>query len=134
MPSPELQNAIKEYFADKEGVIAVYLFGSYAMDNDDPLSDVDLGVLLDESNPVTLRDRRDQYMVDLGRILRKDIHPVLLNSASEELLRQIFLKGKCILAIDPKKLSQYKMVMFTRIAEFGYYRCRMQSGVIRKVV
>jgi len=34
-------------------------------------------------------------MVELSRILRKDIHPVILNSAGEELLRQIFLKGKC---------------------------------------
>ena len=67
-------------------------------------------------------------------ILKKEIHPVILNSASEELMRQIFLKGKCILVKDPKKLSLFKMTMFTRIADFGYYRNKMQSGIIRNIM
>jgi hypothetical protein len=73
-------------------------------------------------------------MVELGRLMRKDIDPVILNSASQELLRQIFSKGKCILVNDSKELARYKMVMFARIAEFAYYRNQMQLGLIRKIM
>jgi len=78
--------------------------------------------------------RRNDYMVELGRILKKDIHPVMLNSASEELLKQIFSKGQCIIVNNSRKLARYTMVMFVKIAEFGYYRRQMQSGLIRKVM
>jgi hypothetical protein len=73
-------------------------------------------------------------MVELGRILRRDIHPVILNSASEEILRQIFLKGKCVLIHDSKKLAQFTMIKFVEIADFAYYREQMQAGLINKTM
>jgi hypothetical protein len=76
----------------------------------------------------------DTVMLDLSRILRKDIHPVILNLAGEELLRQVFLKGKCILVKDPKKLAQYKMTAFSRIADFAYYKNQMQKGIVRNIM
>jgi predicted nucleotidyltransferase len=114
---------IKNFFKDKPEVIAVYIFGSQATDKTGGSSDVDIGILLDTSE-----------RVELANILRKEIHPVILNSAGEELMRQIFLKGKCILVRDPEKLSLFKMIMFARIADFGYYRDQMQSGLIRNIM
>jgi len=129
-----LEEKIRSYFKDKEEVIAVYLFGSYAVGKEQPFSDVDLGILFDEMDKDLSFKRRTHYLIELGRLLRKDIHPVMLNSAGEELLRQIFSKGKCILINDAKKLARHKMVMFVKIAEFAYYRTQMQSGLIRKVM
>jgi predicted nucleotidyltransferase len=130
----ELINKLKAYFKDKSEVIAVYLFGSQTTDKAGYTSDVDVGILLDTSDRAIEVDKRNHYMMDLAHILRKEIHPVILNSASEELMRQIFLKGKCILVGDPKKLSLFKMTMFARIADFGYYRDQIQSGLIRNIV
>ena len=130
----KLEEKIKSYFENKEEVIAVYLFGSYAVGKEKTFSDVDLGILFDEMDKNLSFKRRTDYLIELGRLLRKDIHPVILNSASEELLRQIFSKGKCILINDVKKLAVHKMVMFVKIAEFAYYRSKMQSGLIRKVM
>lgn len=130
----KLEEKIKSYFENKKEVIAVYLFGSYAVGKEQPFSDVDVGILFDEMDKDLSFKRRSEYLIDLGRLLRKDIHPVILNSASEELLRQIFSKGKCILINDEKKLAVHKMVMFVKIAEFAYYRSKMQSGLIRKVM
>jgi predicted nucleotidyltransferase len=129
-----LEEKIKSYFENKKEVIAVYQFGSYAVGKEGPFSDVDIGILFDRINEDLLSKRRNDYMVELGRILRKDIHPVILNSASEELLSQIFSKGKCVLINDAKKLAQHKMVMFVKIAEFAHYRSKMQLGLIRKVM
>lgn len=129
----ELEPPLIHYFRDKPEVIAVYLFGSQATGKTDRSSDVDIGILLDTINRAIQFERRNRYMVDLANILKKEIHPVILNSAGEELMRQIFTKGKCILVKDEKQLSLFKMTMLARIADYGYYRNRMQSGLIRNI-
>jgi predicted nucleotidyltransferase len=98
------------------------------------LSDIDIGVLLDQNDKELRKVKRKKYLIDLPRMLRKDIHLVFLNSASEELMKQIYSKGKCILSNDPAKLVRYNMIMMARIADYGYYRDKMQSGLIRKVL
>lgn len=130
----KLEKNIRVYFRDKKEVIAVYLFGSHAKGKARPLSDIDVGILLDKNDRDFLKQRRKNYTIELGRALRKDIHPTILNLAGEELLKQIFSKGKCILINDARKLALYRMVMFARIADFAYYRSQMQSGFIRKVM
>jgi len=130
----ELEEKIKTYFKDKEEVIAAYLFDSHAEGNEYNLSDVDIGIVFDKNNPDIFRERRNNYMVELGRILRKDIDAVILNSMSQELLGQVFRKGKCVIVNDSKKLARFRMVAFTKIAEFAYYRNRMQSGFISKIL
>ena len=122
------------YFNTKSKIIAVYLFGSYAKGKEHHSSDIDIGLLFDSRDPVLLKKEVDTVMLDLSRILRKDIHPVILNLAGEELLRQVFLKGKCILVSDPKKLAHYKMTAFSRIVDFAYYKNQMQTGLVRNIM
>ena len=129
-----LKDPLIHYFLDKPEVIAIYLFGSRATGKADHSSDVDIGILLDTKDQAKQTRRRKQYMLDLANILKKEIHPVILNYAGEELMRQIFTHGKCILVKDQKKLSLFRMTTFARIADFGYYRTRMQSGLIRSIV
>jgi len=132
--SNKLKEKIINYFKNKEEIIAVYLFGSYAEGKERYLSDIDIGILMDSKDRDFVTRQRNDYMVELARMLRKDIHPVILNSASEELLKQIFSKGQCIMVNDSRELARYTMVMFVKIAEFAFYRRQMQSGLIRKVM
>jgi predicted nucleotidyltransferase len=125
---------LTEYFKTKSGIIAVYIFGSHAAGKERRGSDLDIAILLDMQDPDVAKQQTDSYMLDLSRILRKDIHPVILNFAGEELLGQIFSKGKCILVKDSKKLARYKMTAFSRIADFAYYKNQMQSGLIRNIM
>lgn len=129
-----LKEKIQNYFKSKKGVIAVYLFGSHAKGKEYQSSDIDIGILLDRNHQEYKKTLINNSIVELGRVLKKDIHPVILNSAGEELLRQIFLNGKCLLINNPEELSRFKMVMFSRIADFAYYRNKMQSGLIKKVM
>jgi len=130
----KLIEKLTAYFKTKPGIIAIYLFGSYAKGKEHRTSDIDIGLLFDTSDPVLAKKKTDTVMIDLSKILRKDIHPVILNLAGEELLRQVFLKGKCILVKDPRKLARYKMTTFARIADFAYYKNLMQSGLIRNIM
>ena len=125
---------IKQYFKDKNNVIAVYLFGSYAQDQHHHGSDVDIGILFKNDAILNYKKKRNRYMIDLSRILRKDIHPVILNLASEELVKQIFLKGKKLAVNDEKKFSYYRMIMLSRIVDFNYYKVQMQKGFIKKLI
>ncbi|MGA1840069.1 MAG: type VII toxin-antitoxin system MntA family adenylyltransferase antitoxin [bacterium] len=132
-----LKEKIKNYFKSKNGIITVYLFGSNAKGKEYHSSDIDIGILLDRNFFEYQEYKKTiikKSIVELGRILRNDIHPVILNSAGEELLRQIFSNGECLLINDPEESSRFKMVMFPRITDFAYYRDKMQSGLIKKVM
>ena len=129
-----IENQIKSYFENEKDIVAAYLFGSYASGKVRSCGDIDLAILFDSRDRAAINRRLDNYLIDLSRILRKDIHPVILNSVSEALVRQIFLKGKCILVNDSHELSKFKMIMIARIADFGHYRNMIQPAFISKVL
>jgi len=131
----QLDKAITDYFkANSFGIVAVYLFGSQASGKSIPTSDVDVAVLLDRSDADFADSCMNQMMIQLPKLLRKDIHPVIMNSASEMLLKQIFGKGRCLLVNDSRKLAEFKMLAYSRIASFNYYLKKMQAGLIRRVL
>ena len=66
--------------------------------------------------------------------MRKDIHPVILNTAGEMLMQQISVKGKCVADNKPRKHAEFRMVMFSRIAAFSDYRKQMQAGLIKNIM
>ncbi len=134
MYSKDLEKKIVEYFMGKKEVIAVYIFGSYAQNAERHFSDIDIGILMDRMNQDIIIKEKNVYMIGLSRILKKDVHPVILNSASEALLKQVFKKGKCVLVNNPKELSRKKMIIFSKIADYAYYQGKMQSGLIRRVM
>jgi uncharacterized protein len=129
-----LKTRIKNYFSHRDNIAAVYLFGSHASGKERPGSDVDLAILFQTRDPDVIRESIDACLVDLSRLLKKDIHPVALNSAGEMLLGQIFNKGKCIVVNDRHKLALFKVTAFAKIFDFSYYRRVMQSGLIKSVM
>jgi predicted nucleotidyltransferase len=133
MDPPTLIDTISGYFHRRSEVVAVYLYGSYAGNRPRRTSDVDIGVLLSPDGQDIEREKRLQYMLELSRILRKDMHVVVMNSAGEELVKQIFSKGKCILVNDRESFSRYRTYAYIRIAEFAYYRDLLQKAFIRKL-
>ncbi|MBN2374289.1 nucleotidyltransferase domain-containing protein [bacterium] len=128
----ELEAKISNYFRYRKEAVAVYLFGSYAKGLEHRFSDIDIGIILNRNYKDFVKARND-YIVQLGRILRKDIHPVILNLGGEYLLRQIFLYGKCLMINDSRELAHQRMIMFAKIAEYGYYRKQIQSQLIKNI-
>jgi predicted nucleotidyltransferase len=130
----KLSKILSDYFKNKDEVVAVYLFGSHAIGKNKPFSDVDIGIFLGRTDQEFANQIKMRYITELSRIIRKDVHPVILNFASEVLMKQIYSKGKCILIKDSKKLAKYKMTMYARIADFAYYLNKMQNGFIRRTM
>ncbi len=65
--------------------------------------DIDIGLLLDRTDHNTIKKVRNKFIVELSRILRKDIHLVILNSAGEELNKTDTPKGQVYPGIRSKK-------------------------------
>ena len=129
-----IENQIKNYFENEKDIVAVYLFGSYATGKARSCSDIDLAILFDSRNRAAINRRLDKDLIELSRILRKDIHMTAMDFAGEGLLRQIFKNGKSIIVNDTKKMSYFKMIVYSKIAGFHYHRRKMQSGIVRKVM
>ncbi len=133
MSHDALIKKIDEYFQSRPEVAAAYLFGSYAADIQQPESDVDIGVLFYHELAERFSDYIEVYLTELPRAIRKDVHPVTMNSAGELLAKQILSKGKCIHLKDERALAEYKMHMYSMIAEFSYYQKMIQAGFVRRV-
>ncbi|MFH1985665.1 MAG: nucleotidyltransferase domain-containing protein, partial [Pseudomonadota bacterium] len=104
-----MEQNLKKYFSRSPEVAAVYLFGSRARGRHREDSDVDIGVLLRAPDAVPAELMRERMVVELSRKLRKDIHVVIMNSASEVLLKQILSHGRQILVKDKQLLSRFLM-------------------------
>jgi predicted nucleotidyltransferase len=130
-----LTETIAAYFGEHgEGIVAVYLFGSHALDRSKPGSDVDIAILFDSNDRGTIRTRTEDILLNLPRAVRREVHPVALNLAGEALLRQVFSNGKCLLVNDSRKLAEFRMLAYSRIAGFSHYRKKMQEGFIRRIM
>ena len=128
------ENIIKQYFKDRKEIAAVYLFGSYALGKNNYMSDVDIGILLKHKYSKSDKNFKEEYIIQLGRLLRKDIHPVIMNTAGEVLLKQIFGKGKLILVKDLKFYKNFKSVSLSKIVDFSFYLEKMHSRLIKRIL
>jgi hypothetical protein len=130
----DMNKRIIHFFEAQEKVIAVYLFGSYARGRAGDRSDIDLAILIDRDAKVDKFELKRNIMIGLSKILRKEIHLVILNTAGEVLSAQVFKHGKCLYNAKPGVLSKFSMVQFSKIADFAYLRNIMEKGFTRKIM
>jgi len=128
------ETEIQKIFEGTADVIGVYIFGSYAGGKQRTGSDVDIALLFESQDRSRVAGLLENYMVELSRLLRKDVHLVAMNFAGEVLLKQILSKGRCLVMNNPRKMSLFRMSAVSRIFDFEYHRRKMQAGLIRKVM
>ena len=128
-----MKSELIKYFQDRPEIIAVYLFGSYARGRERLKSDVDLGILLDHGSIARAGEISRAYNIELSRVLRKDLHILVMNNAGEEIISQIFKYGACVLNRKPDELSRFKMVKYAMIAEFSHYRNLMEQAFLNRL-
>ena len=130
----DLEEVIADYFkSNPDGIAAVYLFGSQASGRNHPASDIDIALLFDRNDPEFIRSRIEETLYKLPRAVRREVHPVVMNTGSEVLLKQILGKGRCLLVFDARKLAEFKMNALARIVDYSYYLKRLQNGFIRNL-
>ena len=122
MSTEELKNHIAAYCTTSPEIIACYLFGSRATGKERPGSDADVALLLDGAIAASAYyDLKMSFYSDLGRVLRLDIHPLIMNDAGEVVLGQVFGKGEVVYVKEPEALRSFRRHKLPLIAEFSYY-------------
>ena len=111
------ESQIKEYFATKNEVIAVYLFGSRAEGVARPDSDLDIAVLIKEQ-----AEDHFAYRMGLAEDLEKlaGIHTevVVLQEVPLLLQFQVLKHGKLLFERDPSQRAAYQMRLMSRYYDY----------------
>jgi predicted nucleotidyltransferase len=133
MTIEELKKHTATYCATRLEIVACYLFGSRAAGKERTGSDVDVAFLVDGSIPADAYfNLKLAYCSGLERVLRLDIHPLIMNDAGEVVLEQIFRKGMPVYGYDSLDCIRFRMLQFSLIAEFAPIRDRMEDRLFRK--
>jgi predicted nucleotidyltransferase len=83
-----------------EGLVAVYLFGSFARGTSDSASDVDIGILLRTTHPGYLNDLRSTLEGVFERALGRRAQVVVLNTAPPDLVHRVLRDGRLLVDRD----------------------------------
>ncbi len=101
MDATRIESELRSFFASNPGdAVAVYLYGSVARGTARKGSDVDVGVLLENDPPRTLRGMKLDLEADLESLLEVPVQLVVLNRAPPDLIHRILRDGKLVLDRD----------------------------------
>ena len=94
---------IADYFRDKPGVAAVYLFGSVARGSARLDSDVDIGVLYETAPPLSFEAQPFAEEADLGARFGRAVQVIVMNQAPADLVHRILRDGLLVLERDKSR-------------------------------
>jgi len=108
-----LKNLIKvleKFFSKEERVLFCYLFGSFACQNFNSKSDVDVAVFLNEEKNKDFFKTRLELIASLSKLLKKEADVVILNDVNSVLFKYVILKeGKLIFARDAEEMINFEL-------------------------
>lgn len=112
-----MENKITQFLKTQHNVQFAYLFGSYARDEADEKSDVDIAVYLEHYN-------LDEYLSlhhDLVKLLHKDVDLTVLNSIKNVyLLENILLEGKVLK--NHNEREYYEVMSMHKVIDYKNFR------------
>lgn len=128
-------NKLTDFFSKQEHVKLAYLYGSAAKGKAGKLSDVDIGVLLDDLlNKKERFDLQLKLIGDLAEILKTDsIDLVVMNDVPHSLNFEI-IKTNCPLFVrDRMGKIDFEHGVLSRYLDRRYYEKRAASEFLKKV-
>ncbi|MCE8423052.1 MAG: nucleotidyltransferase domain-containing protein [Candidatus Methanoperedens sp.] len=128
------EKELTEYFSSKDSVILAYLFGSTARGNAGRLSDVDIGVMLDEK--LSKKDSFDLEMKlisEIAILIKKNkIDLVVLNEAPL-LLSYNIIKSGIILKSDETERVKFETKILSKYMDEKYYIQRHTQETLERI-
>ncbi len=110
MDATRIESELRTFFASTPGdAVAVYLYGSVARGTAREGSDVDVGVLLAEDPPRTLKGLKLDLEADLEALLEVPVQLVVLNRAPPDLVHRVLRDGKLLLDRDRPKRIRFEV-------------------------
>jgi predicted nucleotidyltransferase len=126
---------LPRYFEKRGDIVVAYLFGFYAKGRPGPLSDVDIGVLLDreEDHRVELREKLEM-LHELSRVLgTEEVDLVILNECPLSLAYEVIRERHILYESDPDKRIRFETRVIDRYLDFAYFRRVQQSYILKQL-
>jgi predicted nucleotidyltransferase len=130
-------NQLTPKLAEDAGIVLAFLFGSYALEQADVSSDVDLALLL-SADIVSHRylDYRLKYFNLAADILRDDRVDIVILNTAPPLLRHEAIKGRILFERSPEARVQYIVDVQRKYLDlksfyaidYAYMRRRLEEG------
>ncbi len=128
------EKELTEYFSSKDSVILAYLFGSTVRGDTGRLSDVDIGVLLDEK--LSKKDRFDlelKLISEIAILIKKNkIDLVVLNEAPLLLAHNI-IKDGIVLKSDEVERVKFETKILSMYIDEKYYIKRHTEETLKRI-
>jgi len=128
------EKELTHYFSSKDNVILAYLFGSTVRGDTGKLSDVDIGVMLDEN--LSKKDRFDLELKLTGEIAilikNNKIDLVVLNEAPL-LLAYNIIKSGIILKSDETQRVKFETKILSMYMDEKYYIKRHTEETLKRI-
>lgn len=100
-------------------IVAVYLFGSAGTREQTPMSDIDIGLVLDH-HPGLMEEL--SLSADISSALgRDDVDVVVLNSASNDVQFNAIAEGDLIVDADPERTSDFIERVLSVHKDYGLF-------------
>ena len=110
---------LKNFFPGEEKVSFCYLFGSFACQNFNSKSDVDVAVFLDEEKNKDFFKTRLELIADLSKLLKREADVIILNTTNSVLFKYAILReGELIFASDMEKMVDFEMEVLRDYYDF----------------
>lgn len=118
MISKEQAKQIAEYFAERDEVIAVYVYGSHARGTNNALSDIDIAIMVERIDDQLSRKHLD-FIGELTEIFQTDnIDVQLLSLQTPPALALAMIRGIVLYSRDEKKRIALEAEMLSRYQDF----------------
>ncbi len=131
----DLKSKLSKYFSGQDEVTLAYLFGSVARGDDYRLSDVDIGVLLEEglSKPEAF-DLELRLIDDIVGLLGSDRVDLSIMNQSSLLLNYNIIKEGSVLKSDEARRVSFEKKIMSRYLDEKFYRQRyMRENIKQKI-
>ena len=109
-----------------KAMAAVYVFGSFVTDK--LFSDIDIGILLVESDRKTLNAELELES-QLEKIIKYPVDVRILNTAPLSFVRHVIKNGRLIVDIDPTFRSDFESLTARKYFDFSRFRKRYLKDV-----
>jgi len=120
----EVQKILKEYFKTHPEIEVAYIFGSLSQGKINPLSDIDIALLIDRNK---IKEETYPYgykaeiLADLVQLLKtNNVDLVLLDEASPLLRHRILYFGKVIYSRDERKRIKFQIDTINKYNDYKY--------------
>lgn len=123
-----------EALLKKNDVIFAYLFGSYSTGHENEMSDVDFAVYFSDKFSVSERHERQLELINsLNQLIGKEVDIVVLNNRKDEVVQEVFVKGKLIYNSQPEIQQKFRYEFTREYLDFLPHRQEYYDFVIQRL-